>query len=291
MTNSTSKKNRRSVIARRTMTLGTTIATAALGNGAIAATDFPVVTNVDQNLFHSVQTSTADVTLVAGGGGEGGEGEGGEGEGSTPVDPGVALLRDLGFIEGHLLAGLALYEVGDLAAAKTHMGHPIKEKYDAVSEPMDKRGQGQLRDQLVSLSQVAEAEVPLDRISPLFEAVQETINGVRNDLGIQQQVMALSALTRIAADEYSVAVEGETMSNLHEYQDSWGFLRVVEAQAVTMSESKDVSVVGAAAKILDYLSATYPAFGDIQGEGTFEMRPSLIYGAAARIELTAIGLK
>jgi len=65
-----------------------------------------------------------------------------EGECSTPVNPNVALLRDLGFIEGHLQAGLALYEVGDLAAAQTQMGHPIKKKYDAASEPMADRGQG-----------------------------------------------------------------------------------------------------------------------------------------------------
>ena len=286
MTETTRQKPSRSVIARRTLALGTTIATAALGTGAIAGSDLPMATNADQSLFHFVQDSTADVTPLAGG-----EGEGGEGEGSTPVDPNVALLRDLGFIEGHLRAGLALYQAGDLSAAKTHMGHPIEEKYDAVAGPMTERGQGQLRDQLVGLAQAAEAEAPFAQILPLFEAVQATIDEVRGGMPVQQQVMALSALTRIAADEYSVAVAGETMSHLHEYQDSWGFLRVVEMQVAIMSASEDVSVAAAATKIMGYIEATNPAFGDIQGQGEFEMRPSLIYGAAARIELTAFGLR
>ena len=67
------------------------------------------------------------------------------------------------------------------------------------------------------------------------------------------------------------------MSNLHEYQDRWGFLWVLEVQVKTMSKSENVRVAQTVAKILDDLSATDPAFGDIQGQGATEMRPSPLY--------------
>lgn len=76
----------------------------------------------------------------------GGEGEvagpaGGEGEDAgdgTP--PKISLLRDLGYMTGHMRAGLALCQAGGLAAARTHMGHPIAEKYDAVAKELDEIG-------------------------------------------------------------------------------------------------------------------------------------------------------
>lgn len=101
--------------------------------------------------------------------------------------------------------------------------------------------------------------------------------------------MALALLTRVAAD--TVAVEGGTVSNLHEYQDSWGFLRVVETEADELSRSNNEDAARAAQAAKDYLAITDAAFGDLQGSGEFEMDPSLLYGAAARMELAALGLK
>ena len=286
MTKPTHEKPRRSVIARRTLMLGTTIATAALGTGVIAAPAYPGIGYLDQISFAFPHSGDASVTLVAGG-----EGEGGEGEGATPLDPDVALLRDLGLIEAHLLAGLALYDAGDIAAAVMHMDQPVSEIYDTVSDPLTARGQEQLRDQLANLAAAAQTEASLAELTPLAEAARATINDVRDDLPMPLRVTALSVLTRIAADEYSVAVAGESLSNLYAYQTSWGVLRAVETQAAMMSESEDEAVAQAAAKILNYLATTDPAFGDIKGEGALDMRPSLIYGAAARIELAAIGVR
>ena len=207
------------------------------------------------------------------------------------MDLDVALLRDLGLIEAHLLTGAALYEAGDIAAAVMHLDQPVAEIYNTVSDPLTARGQEQLREQLANLAAAAQAEASLAELTPLAEAARATINDLRNDLPIPLRVTALSVLTRIAADEYSAAVAGETLSNLYAYQTSWGVLRAVEAQAAMMSENEDEAVAQAAAKMLNYLAATDPALGDIKGEGALDMRPSLIYGAAARIELAAIGVR
>ena len=303
----TSKPNRRVVAARRTLALGT-IAATAFGATAVSAGAIPE----GPASVQWVKLAQAKNLLVASaeGGGESegeaassrhGEGEGeaagpGEGEGEAEGgavnrDPEVRLARDLGFMEGHLRAGMALYEATDLEAAKTHMGHPIQEKYDAVADPLKERGYERLKDELEALSAAAEAETPLEELRPLYDTVLGTIEEARDEVPAQAQIMALALLTRVAADEYTVAVEGGTVSNLHEYQDSWGFLRVVETEANELSRSDNEDAARAAQAAKDYLTITDAAFGDLQGSGEFEMDPSLLYGAAARMELAALGLK
>lgn len=230
-------------------------------------------------------------TAAAAGEGASGEGEG-EGEGGEASAGAEACLsRDLSFMEGHLRAGITLYEAGDLEAAKTHMGHPIEEKYDAVAAPLEERGYGRLREELSALAEAAESEASLDEIRGHYDTVVTTINDVRDDLPAAVRLMSFAMLTRIAADEYAVAVEGGEVSNLHEYQDSWGFLRVVETEAGELAESDDQAVADAAASVVEQVETTAAAYGDIQGSGDFKMDPSILYGAASRMELAAMGLR
>ena len=64
----------------------------------------------------------------------------------------------------------------------------------------------------------------------------------------RDQVLGLAALTRVAGDEYTVAVEGGEISNLHEYQDSWGFLQVVESELQQMAAGDEFRRVGSQRK-------------------------------------------
>ena len=104
-------------------------------------------------------------------------------------------------------------------------------------------------------------------------------------------MIGLAGLIRVAADEYSVAVEGGKISNLHEYQDSWGFLQVVEEELAHMAASPDTRVAHVAEEAPEYLHGTAAAFGDIQGKGDMTRDPSILYGAAARVELEGLELK
>jgi hypothetical protein len=237
----------------------------------------------------------------AGGEGEGsqaegeGEGEGssggeGEGEGAGSGDPEQALQRDLSFMEGHLRAGLALYEAGDLAAAKTHMGHPIEEKYSAVAEPLAERGFDRLRAQIEAIAEATEAEAPAPEVSAAFEMARATMEEAREGLSPRDQILGLAQLVRVAGEEYAVAVEGGTVGNLHEYQDSWGFLRVVEDQLRQIAETGDDAARHVAEEALGYLAETDAAFGDIQAQGEMTLDPALLFGAAARIELESLEL-
>ena len=222
--------------------------------------------------------------------GEGSSGGEGEGEGAGSGDPEQALQRDLSFMEGHLRAGLALYEAGDLAAAKTHMGHPIEEKYGAVADPLAERGLDRLREQISGIAAATEAEAPAAEITAAFDAARATIEEAREGLSNKDLILGLAQLVRVAGEEYAVAVEGGSISNLHEYQDSWGFLRVVEGELRQIAETDDGAVRHVAEEALEYLAETDAAFGDIQGQGEMTLDPSLLFGAAARIELEALEL-
>ena len=221
-----------------------------------------------------------------------GEGEGeGEGEGGASADPDVALLTGLAFMEGHVRAGLALYEAGDLAAAKTHMGHPIEEKYEAVEEALEQSGHGQLEDQIAALAAATEAEADLSEVQARFAEMRETMEAVRATYPADKQVESLVALTRIAGEEYSAAIgDDQSVTDLHEYQDSWGFLRVVEAEATQMAEGDDAALAKVAQTLLEQVDATRAVYGDLQGEGSFDADAQVIYGAAARMELAGLSL-
>lgn len=236
-------------------------------------------------------------------GGEGGEGsvmralkaggEGGEGEGGSRAPDEADFLTGLSFMEGHLRAGLHLYETGDLAAAKTHMGHPIEEKYDAVEDKLERRGFGDLESQISTLANDAEAEKPLSDIQAQFDQVASRLAEAEaaSPGGAPAQLRSLALLTRIAANEYSASLKDGRVAKQHEYQDAWGFLRAVEVRANRYAQSDDEAVASAAAEILEQLHTTDAAFGDIQGKGDFQADPALLYAAAARMEIAALGVK
>lgn len=234
---------------------------------------------------------------AAGGEGEGEGGEGGEGEGEGgggDVGANVLLLRDLGFMTGHLRAGLALYEIGDVEAARTHMGHPIEEKYDAVADRLEEMGMGSLREDILALSAATEENAELLRVQELFDAVIAKVEEIRAEVpgGARAQILGLAKLAHVAADEYTVAVKGGEISNLHEYQDSWGFFETIRQEGAQFMQSDDPAVVAAAERMMaSVYHVLNEAYGDIQGNGDMVMEPSILYGASARIELAGLGIE
>jgi hypothetical protein len=98
-------------------------------------------------------------------------------------------------------------------------------------------------------------------------------------------------LTRIAAAEYDVAIADDgSVGNLHEYQDSWGFLRTVEAEAERLATSDDAAVAEAGTRILEQVRVTDAAFGDLAGASIPSADPSILFGAAARMDLAAMAV-
>lgn len=218
-----------------------------------------------------------------------GEGEG-EGEMASAAPAEIQLLTDLGFMQGHAYAGLKLYQAGEIKLGQVHIGHPLVEKYDAVAKPLEKRGFANLKAQLVAMSEAAEAGKPAEEVGALYDEVVATLEDIRADLPPAKQLKSLALLTRIAADEYNAAFKDGKLINQKEYQDAWGFLQVVKTEAKELTESSDKAVAEAANEILEQAEKAEAVFGDLMGSGIEKPDASAIYGAAARMEISANGV-
>ena len=225
-----------------------------------------------------------------------GESEGGSSDGADDV----TFLRDLGFMTGHMRAGMALFQDGDVKAARTHMGHPIKEKFGAVEERLEDIGKADLRADIEALAAATEEGTDPARVRDLFDTVIDKVGSARTaaldeaasgTASARTRLLSLAELTRIAAEEYAVGVKGGRIANLHEYQDSWGFLRTVEAEAAELAQDGNAEVAKAATRIAALVSELDAAYGDLQGRGDMTMDASLLHGAAARMELAALAVR
>ena len=237
---------------------------------------------------------------AGGEGGEGGEGtsiavstaEGESEGGDSGLSDQLRFQRDLGFVAGHLRTGLALLEAGDREAARTHMGHPIEEKFDALAAPLDRIGMGALRTEVAALAQAVEDGAAAADVARLVADLEERTLAAREASGASERdrLLALAELTRIAAEEYAAALEDGRIVRLDEYQDSWGFLRAVETEARRIAQGTGPGA-DAARRILDLTGELDAAYGGLQAEGEMELDPSLLFGAAARMELAALGVE
>lgn len=216
----------------------------------------------------------------------GGEGEGG----ATVLAPAVALARDLSFTLGHLRAGLALYEAGDLAGAKAHMGRPLVDR-QAAAPSLAEHGPEGLAQALATLAEAVENEVPLAEVQAHVDRVTALIAQAEAGISPKDRIKALITVTRTAGGEYAAATEGGKVTDLEEYQSSWGFVQAVREELTSLAQSDDPALAKVAQKMLDALAATDKVFGDLHGQGDFEVDASNIYGAAARMELAAARLR
>lgn len=284
----TKRDEPRNISARRLLTLGGVAATLAIpigpavGTAGVAPSQLTLPVSQTSPLL-GIQKISANVPQTGGG----------EGEGATNLPGDIDFLRDLGFISGHLRVGMALLKDKDLTAASIHMNHPIEEKYQEIATRLKELGFGDLKGDLLALSKATDAGRPLAEVQALFDAAIARIQAAAaaSPSNAGDRVMALVELGRIAAGDYSAGVNNGIIVDLAEYQDSWGFIQTIQAQADVLATSKDANLAAAAAKIKDLLDGIKPAYGDLQAKGIAEYDPSLVYGAAARMEIVALGLK
>ncbi len=218
---------------------------------------------------------------------------GGEGEGSAAVASDIEFLRQIGYLGGRLRVGLALFQAGDKAAAKAHMGSSIVEKVEPIEERLKDLGFDKLRADIQALSAATDADAPMPEIQRLYDAALTTADAAAaaSPSDARDRLLALAELAKIAAADYAAAIEDDIISDVHEYQDAWGFMRRIKETAGLFTNAGKPGVAEAARKIEAQVDTTDPAFGDLQGKGIAQMDPGLLYAAAARMELAALGVK
>ncbi len=254
----------------------------AVGTAASIAQAMPLIA---QTTHQHAQVWLAQASGEAGESGEGGESGGIEQHSDT-----VALLTGLSLIEGHLRAGIALYRAGAADMAKTHMKHPKAEIYTDL-EPL--LGDDGFAPELATLAEAVEGGSDVATADAAFDAVLEKIVYARSENHASPRALfdAMMATMRVAADEYAIGVTDGAISNMHEYQDAWGFAHATRELAQSLTTSDDATVAAAAQKTLVALAETEAVFDGIAPEGTLNGDASALYGAAARIELAALSVK
>lgn len=239
--------------------------------------------------FHVKQPG--GIWLAAGEGGEGGEG--GEAGAALIDDEAVMILVALGQVEGHLRAGVALYEAGDTAGAASHMKHPKDEIYEYIAGEIAEHGGEAFADQLSALSAAVEGGADTESVRAAFAAVLKEIDENREHFtaGPADTAKAIEGLLRVAADEYGEGVKAGTIAELHEYQDAWGFVATARIWAAELGESTEQAVQAVGTKsvaAIDGLAAFLP---EVSPQAALPADDGALLAVAAQVELAAYALR
>ncbi|AKE53003.1 hypothetical protein [Kangiella geojedonensis] len=245
----------------------------------------------DDNAFVA-PASTVAVSFAAVGEGEGEGGEG-EGEGSASADlstDNAAYLAHLGLIRGHLWVGVKLYREGHLAMAKTHMKHPEDELYTGLPSVFKARGVDGFADELSALANAVNKEQGDEAVEGAYE---ELLKAITNSEGMsamtaKETLLSISQMIRTAADEYAIGVKKGEIVNVHEYQDAYGFTEIAIERLERLSDEQKKQAASDIATTKALLLELRTLWPTVNPQGNVEGDASHLYGAAARIELSAL---
>ncbi|KAF0675568.1 hypothetical protein [Profundibacterium mesophilum] len=215
-------------------------------------------------------------------------------EAGTPTEAGPMetdrYLRDLGLIDGHLRAGVALFAAGKQDGAATHMKHPEDEIYAALVPGLEARGAPEFGDRLTELADLVEDGAPAEQVEAAHAQIAGQIDAARvaADAAPRETLLALAAMLRIAAEEYGAGIDAAgKVTDLHEYQDAWGFVAAARAQAERLAEETQGPAADAARGALKAIEAAGSAFGTLTPEQPIEGDAAPLLSAAGRIEAAA----
>ncbi|HEY7765651.1 MAG TPA: hypothetical protein VIB38_11730, partial [Aestuariivirgaceae bacterium] len=219
-------------------------------------------------------------------------GEGGEKAAASMGGDDVRYLTLLGLVEGHLRAGLELYRQGAADMARTHMKHPGDELYADLEPALSARKAAGFGPSLEALAAAVENGKPIAEAEKAFSAVMEEIDKARATIDdLPDELKSLMALIRTAADEYAVGVKEGKVTDPHEYQDAWGFTQTAKAQLAKRSEADRKRLGQSYEQIAGELNKLDAAWPSLVPPDKVTTDASVIYGAAARIEIAALAVK
>jgi len=221
--------------------------------------------------------------------GEGGEGEGGEAASADLAEDDVAYLTHLGLVRGHLLVGVALYKDGAREMAVTHMKHPGDELYADLEPAFAARGSDGFAGQLERLATLVESGAPVAEVVEAHEALEAAIASAEASAGepsLSERLSVAIGLVKVAAEEYAIGVKDSELANAHEYQDAYGFVQIA-GRMLDRIEDGDAAAKDALAEMKEQLATLSPAWPSLVPPDRLESDASLLYGAAARMELAA----
>lgn len=171
-------------------------------------------------------------------------------------------LFKLGLMRGHLMAGHALYAMGEHAAARTHSKHPSDELYLDLAPALERRGVPPFAAELTAHAE-AVASGAADISEPYAEllfAIAAAENAVTDSSAALRARVAVMLL-REAAREYAIGVVDGQLENAHEYQDAYGFTQIALGLARVQhagAEGDDREVLRGMVTAMESLSDMWP---------------------------------
>lgn len=217
----------------------------------------------------------------------------GEGEGQTSADlrtDDAAYLARLGLIRGHLWVGMKLYREGHMAMAKTHMKHPKDELYAGLEPIFKAREVGGFADELATLADAVNNEKGDEAVEAAYATLLDAIDASEGleDKTAKAALVSISQMIRTAADEYAIGVKQGEVVNVHEYQDAYGFTEIGIERLEGLSVAQKKQAAGDIEKTKTLLLELRTQWPTVNPQGNVEGDAANLYGAAARIELTAM---
>lgn len=245
----------------------------------------------DTDPFNS-HASHGTVQLAAAMGEGEGEGGEGEGEGGDSVDlttNDAAYLGQLGLVRGHLWVGVQLYKAGHTDMALTHMKHPGDELYAGLKPALAARDEDGFAEALTALADAVEKKQPSEVVERRHMELERGIANAENlhTASLGTVLMSIERMVRTAADEYAIGVKDGEIVNMHEYQDSYGFVEAAKARLEVLSDMQREESPEAVAEVKDQLNAVSGLWSGLAPEDKLDGDASKLYGAAARIQLAA----
>lgn len=221
-------------------------------------------------------------------------GEGGESGAVAPAaDDTVELLVRLTKIEAHILTGLDLLAAGDSTAAQEQFGVPKAEIYDTIEAALAAHQAPAFADRLAALTDAAKTANNAGDLAAAHADVQAGIEAARAAIAplAKDELAAVLALTREAAEDFTAGVKDGKIAELGEYQDARAYLLAARQVVTRLEASGDAKVQKAANSSAEALDEVIAALPDVVPTGAIAADEGLILSAAAEVELASYQVK
>ncbi|NEQ86004.1 MAG: hypothetical protein F6K26_39735, partial [Moorea sp. SIO2I5] len=146
-------------------------------------------------------------------------------------------IKNLGLMQGHLIAAKDLLNGGTPDQAQSHLEHPIEELYGEIQDKLKEEGVDNFKQNLEDLYDTAKYKPYSDEVTKELDGAVAKIKSAidsffENNKNLQSPEFAEKVIISIlntASEEYEAAI-GRNCKIVApiEYQDSFGFVKYVE---------------------------------------------------------------
>ena len=147
----------------------------------------------------------------------------------------LPISHRLAFMSGHVEVGIELYRLNELKMASPHLLHPVTETHKAEREGLEELGFNTKVFEKVSNS--LDQNQPATEIDLLLKQASNNLSDIADKLGGDQRKI-IRFLLAITVEEYDLSFNNNQITNIGEYQDSWGFVKVAIQHAKKITNIK-----------------------------------------------------